>query len=62
MKQLFKTPTAIASAEGVSFDHVVQRLGNKYSKEDLKRHIEELCDQGLLYYTNQLDRWKSTDE
>ena len=62
VKQLFKTPTAIASAEGFSFDHVVQRLGNKYSKEDLKRHIEELCDQGLLYYTNQLDRWKSTDE
>ena len=58
----FMTPAAIASAEGLSFDHVVQRLGNKYSREDLKRHIEELCDQGLLYYTNQLDRWKSTDE
>jgi len=62
VNQLFMTPAAIASAEGLSFDHVVQRLGNKYSREDLKRHIEELCDQGLLYSTNDDHHWKTTNE
>ena len=62
VNQLFKTPAAIASYEGLSFDQVVQRLGNKYSREDLKRHIEELCDQGLLYSTNDDHHWKTTNE
>ena len=63
VNQLFKTPAAIASYEGLSFDQVVQRLGNKYSREDLKRHIEELHDRGDLKGRTKNDHhWKSTNE
>ena len=63
VNQLFETPAAIASYEGLSFDQVVQRLGNKYSREDLKRHIEELHDRGDLKGRTKNDHhWKSTNE
>lgn len=62
VNQLFMTPEAMNSAEGLSFDQVVQRLGNKYNRDDLKRYIEELCDQGLLYSTNDDHHFKTTAE
>ena len=60
VKQLFMTPAALASVEGLSFEHVVQTLGNKYSRDDLKRYIDELCDQGALYSTNDDHHFRST--
>ena len=62
VNQLFLSPAAFASVEGLSFEHVVQTLGNKYSRDDLKRYIEELCDQGALYSTNDDHHFKSTAE
>ena len=60
VNQLFMSPEALASADGFSFDQVVQHLGNKYNRDDLKRYIEELCDQGLLYSTKDDHHFRST--
>ena len=62
VNQLFMTPAALASSAGLSFEEVVQNLGNKYSRDDLMRYIEELCDQGALYTTNDDHHWRSTNE
>jgi len=50
-----------ATYPGISFEEVVQKLGNKYSRDNLMRYIEGLCDQGALYTTKDYHHWRSTN-
>jgi len=58
--EVFHEPQALNADAGLSFDQLKQKLGNRFTPDDLKQAVEDLQNDGHIYTTVDDNHFKGT--